>query len=177
MSTKHAEIPSREAFWSRVDAALDARRDPLADECIVAWLGERPDDAAALAELLARLDGLGARAPRSAARSRPAVRSLPLAAATVVAALAVWVALSMDESPARHAAPARTAAEPFDPRAFRVEHCTIEVVTRTPESVRTTRVADGVIEHSVATTTRGAGAPLATVVTRTRRTPPQESYP
>lgn len=177
MSTARDTIRTPDEFWAEVQAALDARRDPLADEPIATWLGEHPDAAAECTELLARLAALQSHEPGLAERPRTAARWLALVAASLVAAFAVWTAVPRAPAPARPETAPRITEQRFDPRKFHVERCTIEVVTRTPETVQTTRVTNGAIERSVATTRRGDRAALATVVTRSRCTPFEEHRP
>jgi len=85
-------IGSRAEFWDAVHAALDARRDPLGDAAVVAWLTEHPEDLDAALRLDRSLRALG-RAPRR--RARPFV----VAAATAAAA-ALVVVFALRRSPA-----------------------------------------------------------------------------
>jgi len=77
-----------ELFWERVNAALDERRDPLADEQVQALVAEDP---ARLDELLAlreRIANLPTARPR-----RLVSKVASLAAAVLVAGTAAWFAL------------------------------------------------------------------------------------
>jgi hypothetical protein len=61
-------IRSRDECWEAVHAALDARRDPLADAAVVAWLTEHPDDLDAALHLDRSLRALGREPRRRGAR-------------------------------------------------------------------------------------------------------------
>lgn len=104
-------IRSRDELWDAIHAALDARRDPLADDAIASWLAEHPED---LEEVLQLEQGL-----RRIARPRHRL-AWPLAALAAAAAVALvfWPR-----------APARPRSEVLEYR--------LTVTTETP----TTRVA------------------------------------
>ena len=80
-------------LWEGVQQALDARRDPLADEAVRAALLEQPDDALEVCALRSALDELeGADLPLRAAR-RSRLVPLACAAALLCAASGAWLAL------------------------------------------------------------------------------------
>lgn len=110
---------TREQFWSAVDADLDARRDPLANTEVRAWMRAHEEDALALADLCSGLE-LVARVPEAqlvsptvSTHASPHARArrtlVPLAAAALLAsvALAAWLVLRSRQI----AAPTLTAAE------------------------------------------------------------------
>jgi hypothetical protein len=99
-----------ELFWERVNAALDERRDPLADEQVQTLVAEDParlDDLLALRERIARL-------PSSRPR-RLVSKVASLAAAVLVAGSAAWFALR-DRTQHIASAPAVVSESP-DPRS------------------------------------------------------------
>lgn len=79
---------SREHFWQRVDGALDARRDPLADPAVRSWAAGHPDDRRELGRLLSRLDLLSPASPIPAQLRRGTL-------ALFVAALLLFAPLSL----------------------------------------------------------------------------------
>ena len=81
-------MSDNEMFWERVNAALDERRDPLADEQVQTLVAEDPSR---LEELLALRERI-ARLPSSRAR-RWTSKVASLAAAVLAASAAVWFAM------------------------------------------------------------------------------------
>jgi len=137
-----------EALWSRVQTALDERRDPVADADVRAWLLAHPDDALALGDLRAALGELERadnplRAPRRS-------RRVPLAAAALALfALGSWLALR----PRATVAPALTAAEDLElhpivpaPWLGSVQSWELISTLETAEGVQTVRASPGRIE-------------------------------
>lgn len=110
---------TREQFWSAVDAELDARRDPLANTELRAWMREHEADALELVDLcrglalLTRVPQAQSVTPTVSAQALPRARArrtlVPLAAAALLAsvALVAWLVLR----PRATATPALTAAE------------------------------------------------------------------
>ncbi len=82
-------IPDEPTFLARLHAALDARRDPFADDELVAWLDANPDWLDRTARLCADVRALATAAPSRARSGRR--RVLPIAATLAAAALAVFV--------------------------------------------------------------------------------------
>jgi hypothetical protein len=73
----------RERFWSAVDEALDARRDPCEVALVQEWIADHPEDADELARLLRGVDVVGrsrVRAPR---------KLVPMLAAVALVAIGV----------------------------------------------------------------------------------------
>lgn len=96
MNTHHDE-----ALWDAVDAALDARRDPLAEPTVLNWIDAHAAPEAALAELLEHVEqlaALGALSPVATAAAAPVAeaprraRPLRLAVAALLLLLpgALW---------------------------------------------------------------------------------------
>lgn len=83
----------RERLWERVQAALDAREDPLGDVEVQALLAEHPDELEAVLRVAEAAHGV-AKGARPTRRRRPAhlhVASLALGGAAAVAILlAAW---------------------------------------------------------------------------------------
>ena len=75
----------RDAAWTRVQLALDERRDPLEDERLQEWFAERPDELAALVRLESRLARLPApRVDAPMSPTRPVARLVATVAAGVL---------------------------------------------------------------------------------------------
>ena len=133
---------SREELWEAAHAALDARRDPLADADLVAGLCEHPDD---LADFL-RLDA-GLRALARPRRRRAWLLLVPAAAAAALA-LVLW---------------------PRAPRAPRSEVLTyrMSLTTETPNSLSSFTLENGALvrlnEERIGR--NSDGLPLATLST------------
>jgi hypothetical protein len=110
----------RELFWSAVDEALDARRDPRSEMQVQQWLAEDPQDREELARLLRRLDAI-------AISTQPARRVLlPMiaAAAAIVLVVQPWT---------------RTATHASSPRSpSRIVSFSIEVTRESGEEITTT---------------------------------------
>jgi len=130
-----------ETLWSRVQTALDERRDPLEDPAVRAWMLEHPDDALALVDLRAALGELERADNRLRAPRRP--RLLPLAAAALaLVALGAWLAR-----------PSLTAAEELAlhpivaaPQLGNVYSWGIVSTRETPESTQTVRASQSRVE-------------------------------
>ena len=128
-------------FWGAVDAALDARRDPLEDPRVQQLLAERPERLAQLAALrsdLAQVARAGRRrvALRAAAAALVLAVAIPLAlrvthqgAGTQDAAAAIATADARTE----HASALEASVEPLQVLAFRAE-----VTVEGPQGRRTT---------------------------------------
>ena len=135
-------MSTRSDFWSAVDEALDARRDPLAHATVRAWLLEHPEDALALADLRASIRALERadnplRAPRRS-------RLVPIAAAAGLLALAALGA--------RLAFPARSALEDLElhpvvsaPRLGSVQSFEIVSTTESAGETLTLRTSNGCV--------------------------------
>ena len=133
-------MSTRSDFWSAVDEALDARRDPLAHETVRAWLLEHPEDALALADLRASIRALERadnplRAPRRS-------RLVPVAAAAALLALAALGA--------RLAFPARSALEDLElhpvvaaPQLGSVQSWQLVSTSETPSGTQIVRASEG----------------------------------
>jgi ferric-dicitrate binding protein FerR (iron transport regulator) len=77
-------------FATRLHACLDARRDPLDDQALCAWLAEHPEQLEAFAALRQRLAALPAAVPAARSHRRPrAALRLAVAAGIAAAVLAV----------------------------------------------------------------------------------------
>ena len=142
-----------EALWTRVQAALDERRDPLGDPEVRAWMLEHPDDALALADLRAALaETERADNPLRAARRS---RFVPVVAAGLaLAALGAWLSI-----------PSRTASEDLElhpivaaPALGCVRSWSIVSTSESPECTQTVRASQGRIE-----TENDYRAPLGTL--------------
>jgi len=97
-----------EPLWKLVQAALDERRDPLADERVLAELEQQPEAFGAVEALTRDLALLGTAAPaRTASRLRGPAWAL-VAAGALVAAL-IW---SLPPEPANPSEPATLALGP-----------------------------------------------------------------
>ena len=59
-------MTDKQAFWTSVNDALDARRDPLEDSSVMSWVGEHPEDAVALARLQRGLSAVAEARPAHA---------------------------------------------------------------------------------------------------------------
>ncbi len=136
-----------EALWTRVQSALDERRDPLADGEVRAWLLEHPDDALELGDLRAAI-GAVERADNPLRASRRS-RLVPMAAAAGFALLALGAWL---------ATPQLTAAQELQlhpvvsaPELCRVESWAIVSTVESADGTITVRASDGrlQIEHRV----------------------------
>jgi hypothetical protein len=123
----------RERFWSAVDSALDARRDPCEDALVQEWMADHPADGEELARLVRRLGAVAVAAPAS----RPLAPThserriaLPIMAAAAVVVLGVHLSIptrTKDSSP--HRLPSRVVS-------FSIE------VTRESDGAITTVVTD-----------------------------------
>lgn len=84
-----------EVFWSQVQCALDARRDPLQDEAVLEGIVEDPELGRQLSAMLDALQNLPRAAPRRFARR------IAVAAAASIALLfgAIWFARRLDVAP------------------------------------------------------------------------------
>lgn len=76
----------RERFWSAVDEALDARRDPWAEAQVQEWIADHPEDREELARLTRRLEAVASARPRAGRTFAPMIA----AAAAVVLAVQLW---------------------------------------------------------------------------------------
>jgi len=138
-------IGSRAELWEAIHAALDARRDPLAEDAIATWLAEHPED---LEEVLRLEQGLHqlARPRRRLAR--------PLAALAAAAALALLFWLR---------APAKPRSEVLEYR--------LTVSTETPTTHVATTLDNGTIvrERTEHLDLPGGAPSFATLSTTTRK--------
>ncbi len=80
-------MKNHEELWARVNAALDERRDPLADEAVQAWIGEHPEGLDELLRLRERLERIRVRPTK--ASPRPALVRVAAAALVLFVGLAV----------------------------------------------------------------------------------------
>ena len=105
-----------ELFWERVNAALDERRDPLADEQVQTLVAEDPSRLDELLALRERIAHLPTARPR-----RWISKVASLAAAVLAVATAAWFALRDHEQHVPSAVVAANsptvANEPPDPRS------------------------------------------------------------
>ena len=92
-------IADREAFWSAVDAALDAREDPLDSEDVQLWLADHPEELEKLCALQRALDVV-ARPPRKRAR-----KPVLVALGVVAIAACAWLFMRPRGAPAQSAKP------------------------------------------------------------------------
>jgi len=117
-------IPDEPTFLARLHAALDARRDPFADDELVAWLDAHPSWLDRTARLCADVRTLAASSPPATRRRRR--RALPAAATLAAAALAVFVPLATGgpAAPAGRLLAAELSVQP--PRA----HLAVRVAAR-----------------------------------------------
>jgi len=140
-----------EQLWDCFQEALDARRDPLAEEDVRAELLEHSDDALELCDLRAALGALErADMPLRVERSR---RLVPLAAAALAfAAIGSWFVMR----PRAMATPALTAAQLLElqpivpaPTLGSVQSWTIVSSLETADETSTLRVSAGriTLEH------------------------------
>ena len=151
----------REEYWTRVQAALDARRDPLEDEAVQRWLLEHPHDVDELAQLRASLHRVE-RVPSPRSRRRVAV--LTVAAAGITVVLLAWSLRSGGEGPARDAIAQQATTPPVS--VFKIHTMRFELRTTRGDTRTTTTWEDGVTETT--TETRSPHHPLL-VTTATRR--------
>ncbi|MFT5052972.1 MAG: hypothetical protein ACI8QZ_004410 [Chlamydiales bacterium] len=127
-------------LWQRVEAALDARRDPLDDADLAQALSRDPDDLAAVRRLMARVEALPVL--REPATANPGHN--PRSIATLAAGLLAFVTATLllfgqrADGPlitAFSLATARsTAARPYRPNV------SLTIETTTPEPARGQRV-------------------------------------
>jgi hypothetical protein len=154
-------MSTRDEFWSVVDEQFDARRDPLANEHVRAWLLEHPEDALELADLRASLRTIESadnplRAPRRS-------RLVPIAAAAGVLALAALGA--------RLAFPARTALEELElhpvvaaPELGCVQSWEIVSTSETVSGTQTVHASEGRLAHEYDFNAAGSDLAQASVV-------------
>jgi hypothetical protein len=147
-----------EALWTRVQSALDERRDPLEDPAVRAWLLEHPDDALALGDLRAALETFEkADLPLRASRIS---RRVPLAAAALaLVALGSWLALR----PRILAASPLTAAQELElhpivpaPWLGNVQSWEVVSTLESAQGVQTVRATSGRIEFENGCGAQGA---------------------
>ena len=130
-----------EELCTRVQTALDERRDPLVDDEVRSWLLEHPDDALALSGLRAAL--LETERADNSLRARRRSSVAPLAAAAfALVALSAWLAI-----------PSRTIAGELElhpivarPELGRVHSWTVVSTSESPECTQTVRSSQGLIE-------------------------------
>lgn len=153
-------------FWEAVDAALDARRDPLEDARVQQLLAERPEQLAQLAALRSGLDRV-----TRAGRRRVLRRTL---AAALVLAVAIPLGLRVTRPVAGVAdevAPITTAdAETEPPAASGIHPLPLQVLAFRAEVTvdgpggRRTRVSRGLDGHGATVhaqaCSEGGGGPL-----------------
>jgi hypothetical protein len=125
-------------FWERVNAALDERRDPLADEQVQALVAEDPTQLDELLVLRERLANLPMARPR-----RWISKVAAVAAAVLIASTAAWIALR-DRKEQIASAPA-VAGEPIDSRSCVISFEAHVVI----ESANTRSTIDSDGEHVV----------------------------
>lgn len=159
-----------EPVWDALQAALDARRDPLDDPRVAEFLAERPDAAREYAELVLALERVGhaeSVEPRERV-GRRGRRTLVLAAAAVLlvvlGAVALRVASRSPHDPARVVDAPRPPERVPDARAAEpgVEHYRIESVRVTPRSRELVVVEDGRVARRT-TTAESTDALAATI--------------
>ncbi len=169
-----------EPVWEPIQAALDARRDPLDDPRVAEFLAERPDAAREYAELVLVLERVGGvpteRAPSVRSRARVAAAAVLLA---LLGALALFLARGAQREPARVVdAPATRALEPraetAAANAFGVTHYRIERVRTTPNGREVVVLEDGRVARS--TTTTSAQDALAVTIERTTWAPRGQEF-
>lgn len=171
-----------EPVWDALQAALDARRDPLDDPRVAEFLAERPDAAREYAELVLALERVGRaehgerrelvgglhRGERRARAGRRGRRALAIAAAAVLlvvlGAVALRVASRAPHDPARVVDAPRPPERVHDARAAEpgVEHYRIESVRVTPRSRELVVVEDGRVARRT-TTAESTDALAATI--------------
>jgi hypothetical protein len=144
-----------EMFWERVNAALDERRDPLADEQVHALVAEDPSRLEELLALRERIANLPTARPRRWISQRRVSKAASLAAAVLAVGTAAWFALRdrgqhVASAPAVANAPAianspSAASDPHDPRSCVISF-EAHVVIEGPNT-RSTIDSDG--EHVV----------------------------
>lgn len=159
-----------EPVWDALQAALDARRDPLDDPRVAEFLAERPDAAREYAELVLALERVGhaeSVEPRERV-GRRGRRALAIAAAAVLlvvlGAVALRVASRAPHDPARVVDAPRPPERVHDARAAEpgVEHYRIESVRVTPRSRELVVVEDGRVARRT-TTAESTDALAATI--------------
>jgi len=180
-----------EPVWEPIQAALDARRDPLDDPRVAEFLAERPDAAREYAELVLALERVGRVSPEHA-RPTPLARPRDRVAAAAVlllllGALAFFATRAarrpetpIAESPrapsevdeprasprSAPSAPTHTPADSAsDATAFGVTHYRIERVRTTPNGREVVVLEDGRVARC--TTTASEAAALAVTIERT----------
>jgi len=116
-------------FWERVNAALDDRHDPLADEAVQAWIGRHPEDLETVLRLSERLKLLSA-PPRARRR-----RAMPVRLAAAALVLFVGLAVLLRPSPPGEA-PHVVARPDVEPRPTRFHE--LRLVVRTTNGTNRT---------------------------------------
>jgi hypothetical protein len=140
-------MSGHDELWAKVNAALDRRCDPLADEAVRAALRARPDAESDLERLARRLELLSAAAPPSPAQGTAALSRRLGGAMTLTAAAAVLLALAGllsigAEEPASRAEPLAGLSAPASRvLSFRA------TTTTTTATERTEHVRDAAGEH------------------------------
>lgn len=125
-------------LWARVNAALDERHDPLADEAIQTWIGEHPEDLDEILLLRERLDRIRERP--AGARPRPALVRLAAAALVLLVGLAVLLTPPESQEPPQVAAGDWTE---LPPTCFHELRLTLHTMNGTTSTTTTWSLEDG----------------------------------
>ena len=124
----------REQFWSAVDDALDARRDPCGEALVQEWIAEHPEDGDELAILLRGVEVVGR------ARPRASRKLLPVIAAVALVALGARLWMSAPQ-PVERARPQRSRVVSFSIEASRESEGRITTVRTEPDHVERSQVS------------------------------------